>query len=203
AALLSAFGLPTPAGGEAGTASAALQAYGSFIAGGGSPGTSGWPKGWLNMLVFDKDYNLIDLAYEQLDAAYMQPVGNVNKLPMQKLSVSKAIKEPGYVYIYISNEGSVQQDVFFDDFKITHTKSPVIQTNDYYPFGLTFNSYSRENSTPNQFLYNGKELQDELDLVWYDYQARQYDPAIGRWMVIDPLLELSRRWSPYTYCYNN
>ncbi|MFO0330628.1 MAG: RHS repeat-associated core domain-containing protein [Bacteroidota bacterium] len=74
---------------------------------------------------------------------------------------------------------------------------------DYYPFGLTFNSYTRENSTQQNYLYNGKELQDELNLGWYDYQARQYDPAIGRWMAIDPLSEVSRRWSPYTYCYNN
>jgi hypothetical protein len=28
---------------------------------------------------------------------------------------------------------------------------------------LTSNSYSRENSLENKYLYNGKELQDELD----------------------------------------
>ncbi len=53
------------------------------------------------------------------------------------------------------------------------------------------------------YKYNGKELQDELGLNVYDYQARNYDPALGRWMNIDPLAELSRRWSPYSYCYNN
>lgn len=37
----------------------------------------------------------------------------------------------------------------------------------------------------------------------YDYGARNYDPALGRWMNIDPLAETSRRWSTYTYCYNN
>jgi uncharacterized protein RhaS with RHS repeats len=36
----------------------------------------------------------------------------------------------------------------------------------------------------------------------YDYHARNYDPALGRWMNIDPLAENSR-WTPYNYAYNN
>ncbi|MFO0448907.1 MAG: RHS repeat-associated core domain-containing protein, partial [Pseudomonadota bacterium] len=73
----------------------------------------------------------------------------------------------------------------------------------YYPFGLTFNSYSRENSVANQYKFNGKEEQDELGLGWMDYGARMYDASIGRWMVVDPLTELGRRWSPYNYALDN
>ena len=73
----------------------------------------------------------------------------------------------------------------------------------YYPFGLTFNSYSRENSTPNQNLYNGKELQDELALNTYDFGWRQYDPAIARWSVVDPLAEKRYWMNPYNYVQNN
>ena len=103
------------------------------------------------------------------------------------------------MYIYLSNENTTPVEVFFDEFKVTHTKSPVIQMDDYYPFGLAFNSYSRENSTPNQYLYNGKELQDELGLNWEDYGARMYDIALGRWWVIDPKSDKYHQWNPYAY----
>ncbi|SMC81030.1 RHS repeat-associated core domain-containing protein [Moheibacter sediminis] len=97
-----------------------------------------------------------------------------------------------------------------------------MEENHYYPFGLKHSTYAdpkqkyelvdnMENTarptyvlkTDYQYKYNGKELQDELGLNWYDYQARNYDPALGRWMNIDPLAEMSRKTSPYVYALNN
>ncbi|MFW0739392.1 RHS repeat-associated core domain-containing protein [Flavobacterium sp. T12S277] len=46
-------------------------------------------------------------------------------------------------------------------------------------------------------------MQDELQLNVYDYGARNYDTALGRWMNIDPLAEVSRKFNPYTYALNN
>jgi RHS repeat-associated protein len=54
-----------------------------------------------------------------------------------------------------------------------------------------------------KYKYNGKEWQDELGLNWYDYHMRNYDPAIGRWMNIDPLAEMYHGLSGYTYVLNN
>ncbi|WP_305790909.1 RHS repeat domain-containing protein, partial [Pedobacter sp. L105] len=67
-----------------------------------------------------------------------------------------------------------------------------LQSDDYFAFGL------RKSGSPvsltNKYLYNGKELQDELGD--YDYGARQYDPVIGRWNVADALAESAANLTP-------
>ena len=75
----------------------------------------------------------------------------------------------------------------------------VEETNAYYPFGGTFTSTN--NVQP--FKYNGKELDQKNGLNWYDYGARHYDAAIGRWHVVDPMSEKYYSSSLFAYCTNN
>ncbi|KAA0129224.1 RHS repeat-associated core domain-containing protein [Chryseobacterium sp. SN22] len=71
---------------------------------------------------------------------------------------------------------------------------------DYYPFGMMHNSEYHNFENPYQYNYNGKELQEN---GMYDYGARFYMPELGRWGVVDPMAEVSRRFSPYVYGNNN
>lgn len=203
-ALISAFSLgagTTPLDG-----SQAQSAFNTqFPAGGPWINSNKWdanaPKAYLNYILFDENFNLLDFGFDQISTAGKQN-GISPDVDHEYLSLHLQAKQKGYLYIYVSNEDAVPANVYFDDMKIVHYTA-VEQVNDYYPFGLTFNSYARENSTINNYLYNGKEKQDELDLGWLDYGARMFMPEIGRWGVIDPLSDKMRRWSPYNYAFNN
>jgi RHS repeat-associated protein len=96
----------------------------------------------------------------------------------------------------------VQQDVFFDDLKVTHTKSSIVQANDYYPFGLTFNSYQRENSVDQRYKFQGQEHIDDLGLNWDSFKWRNYMPDIGRFFNVDPLAEKYVHNSTYAFAEN-
>src|SRR5690606_30441083 len=161
------------------------------------------PKAYLNWLVFDRDYNLLvgQCGYDRLSGVLKEQGQDATHERL--FSPEITITEPGYVYIYLSNEETAPVEVYFDDLRVEHIKSPIVSTSDYYAFGMQFNNFEKENSAEQKYLYNLKELQDELNLEWYDYGARMYYPAIARWMAVDPLADQYRRWSPYNYAVDN
>jgi RHS repeat-associated protein len=128
----------------------------------------------------------------------------------QQMYLDITVPTGGYLYTYVANESNVSaSSVYYDDFTIVHTRSTpilqVLQTSDYYPFGLQIaaGSYQKQTTLDNDYLYNGKELQDEHNLGWVDYGARMYMPEIGRWGVTDPMSS-KRHWlSPYNYVQNS
>ncbi|MDP3912713.1 MAG: RHS repeat-associated core domain-containing protein, partial [Bacteroidota bacterium] len=85
----------------------------------------------------------------------------------------------------------------------TSNTAEVMEYNNYFPFGMKMTPYLCQTTTDNKYLYNGKELQTDFGLNWYDYGARFYDPSLGRWYSVDPLAEKYRRWSPYNYGVDN
>ena len=85
-------------------------------------------------------------------------------------------------------------------------KGTILQDNSYYPFGMDMGeslTYLDNTASENKYKYNGKELQDDFGLGWYDYGARFYDPAKPGWNSIDPDAESYYSTSPYVYVGNN
>ncbi len=174
----------------------ALAAVPGLVLGGNSAHPEA-PAAYLNYLLFDGDMTLLDMGH--------RPVTGAGLFARERLFFDPIeVKESGFAYIYVSYEGlQARGRVFFDDLEIVHREGPVVQADDYYPFGLTFNSYQRAKSTENKFLYNGKEKIEELDLGWYDYGARNYDAALGRFFNQDRFAEKYYPLSPYQYTANN
>ena len=88
--------------------------------------------------------------------------------------------------------------VWFDDVKIVKgntSKTLIVEERNYYPFGLKHQGYNDVTSSSGNSMaqknkmFQGQRLDDELGLNWYGYKYRNYDPAMGRFMSIDPLAE--------------
>ncbi len=113
-----------------------------------------------------------------------------------------------YVYEYKDHLGNIRLSYTDANGDGKVTKSEIIEENNYYPFGLKHKGYntvlrSTGNDLAQKYKYNGKELNEELGLNWYDYGARNYQAELGRWFNVDPLAEKYFNVSSYNYCVNN
>ena len=85
---------------------------------------------------------------------------------------------------------------------LTDKNGKVVQQYSYYPFGS-----SRTNIgfvTNINYRFTGQEYDPETGL--YNYNARLYDPVIGRFLSADTIIYLtyySQDFNRYTYCRNN
>ncbi|MDC6384634.1 polymorphic toxin type 8 domain-containing protein [Muricauda sp. SK9] len=147
-------------------------------------------------------------------------LGNATTQTLQFFSTPEGYVTPDgmggydYVYQYKDHLGNVRLS-YSDgngDGDIDVTADPmtteIIEENNYYPFGLKHKGYNEGtsalgNDVAQKLKFGGKELSEELGLETYDFGARNYDPALGRWMNIDPLAEVMRRHSPYNYAFDN
>jgi RHS repeat-associated protein len=63
--------------------------------------------------------------------------------------------------------------------------------------------WNGSSSPATKYKYNNKEWNNDYGLGIYDYGARYYDPAVGRWTTVDPLAAKNNFESPYVYVHNN
>lgn len=114
-----------------------------------------------------------------------------------------------YVYQYKDHLGNIR--LSYTDANNNGTieaSSEIIEEKNYYPFGLEHKGYnnivsSNGNSTAQKRKFEGVEFEEALGYDSYEMDFRHYDPALGRFNVIDPMAE-SRDWlTPYNFVQNN
>ena len=136
--------------------------------------------------------------YENNDLQFFfQPEGYVKKDENAYLYVFQYKDHLGNVrlsYADCNNDGVIQP------------ASEILEENNYYPFGLKHQGYNElananRSEQAEKYQYNGKEWNDALGLNIYEMDLRQYDPAIGRWTVQDPVIH--HNFSPYSAFDNN
>ena len=109
------------------------------------------------------------------------------------------LTDEGYVTLSDSKYHYYLKDHQGNNRVVINQSGTVEEANHYYPFGGVFASTG--NTQP--YKYNGKELDAKKGLNWYDYGARHYDAALGRFTTNDRFAEKYHSMSPYQYGANN
>lgn len=138
---------------------------------------------------------------------YVEPVSGTNKLVkgfdlVDSIEILSAYR---YVFQYRDHLGDIR--LSYSDLDLNGAIDPnteIIEEKNYYPFGLEHKGYNNVvNGVENPYKYQGKEHEEELGLNTYDFGWRNFDPAIARWMVIDPLAERRYDLTPYNFVQNS
>ncbi|MDJ1503567.1 DUF6443 domain-containing protein [Cytophagaceae bacterium BD1B2-1] len=159
------------------------------------------PKAYLQGILYDKSGKYVRTYREPVDVTSNNR-WNDYSLPLT--INTDLIDQDGTLQVMVVNESNVS--VWFDDIKVEQKEALTVQENHYDPWGLDLAGIEKEGNPEHDWKYNGKELlsgEDNLNLDWSDYGARYYDAELGRWSVIDPLADRMRRFSPYSYAFDN
>ncbi|WP_278706903.1 RHS repeat-associated core domain-containing protein [Bacteroides congonensis] len=149
------------------------------------------------------------------------PMGQIKELASSQISqtnttdyCNNVIYENGVLSMILTEEGYVTlsgdapiyhyylKDHQGNNRVVINQASTVEQINHYYPFGGLF-EVNTTTSGIQSYKYNGKELDRIHGVDWYDYEARMYDGALGRFTTVDPLTEKYYSTNLYAYCKNN
>lgn len=93
-----------------------------------------------------------------------------------------------------------------DMLTVSSFKPEIIQANNYYPYGMIIpNENNLTSSNSYRYGFNGMEKDDEVkgNGNSYSTEFRFYDPRVGRWLSLDPLMHKYPNISPYAAFNNN
>jgi len=114
------------------------------------------------------------------------------KLDCGEVSLTGSTSASSYYYDLKDYQGNVRMAV--------RSGSSSHFMTDYYPYGGVIR---KGRIGTHHRLFIGKELDKMHGLNWYDFEARMYDPTLGRFMTMDRMAEKYYPLSPYAYCGNN
>jgi RHS repeat-associated protein len=146
----------------------------------------GTPKAYLTVLFFDEQFNFVSdgCMFDRVDEEE-----DVQRDPLRILN-AKAPKT-GYAFVYLSNESD--EFVYFDDFWVEHTRGRIVEENHYYPFGQKMAGISsrklgsqQNGMIRNIYGFQGTFSEEEEYTGWNEFELRDYDPQIGKWIQPDP-----------------
>ena len=154
-----------------------------------------YPRSYLNVLVFDEEFHLIQ---GQSQVVQLRGAATTwNSLSANEITLNGN----GYVVSYLSHESNI--DMYFDAVTTRHYVGTLQEEQHYYPHGVAIESGTSTLSLK-KYLFQGNKLDEELGLNISDFNARMYDQQIGRFMSIDPLARNNQEMlSPYQFCGNN
>lgn len=112
-----------------------------------------------------------------------------------------------YVYNYSDHLGNIRLTYTDANNDGLVNSTEIIKENNYYPFGMKHSGYNNVynpigGNSNFKFGFEGQELQDELGLDWIQFKWRNENPALGRFMGIDPLAEKYNYLTPYQFSSN-
>jgi RHS repeat-associated protein len=143
------------------------------------------PHAYLYYLLFDRNFTPITAGWSRVTTNGGFDEQNAAFSTHEKLMIpTVTITEPGYIYVFVSNE-SEDTKVWFDDVKVTHQRSTIVAGADYYPFGLVMEDreITREDY---RYGYQGQFSEEDSETGWNAFELRMYDSRLGRWLNVDP-----------------
>jgi len=116
---------------------------------------------------------------------------------LKEIMLPEGYYQNGTFYYYLKDHLGNNREVWCANTNTT------VQRTQYYASGLPWASNAVDNPGLQQRKYNGKEFVEMNGYDTYDYGARGYYAATGRFTSVDPLAEKHYDMSPYAYCGGN
>ncbi|MGE0930861.1 RHS repeat domain-containing protein [Peijinzhouia sedimentorum] len=153
------------------------------------------PESYLGYILYDQDSIRYDSGRVEISRqAFTNP---------EELALDITATQGGFVEVYVYNSSA--SPVWYDQFSISSSQAVIIQENHYYPFGMQIAGLELDLDSKNRYKFNENEVLNDFELDLYDFNARFYDPSIGRFMGVDELANHPNQitMSPYQFGWNN